>query len=435
MLKDLLLQYVKVKTFPHLNDFEALKNKYKKEIENFYSDLITNSIPYIRYIKEYNNALTTLTKMIKSDFKQFQHIVIIGIGGIVNGTKAIYYTLKDKIKKEIVFIDNTGFSQFEYLQNFLRFHLNPHEDILIFVSKSGETLETLMESSFFLNILPDFLKTKRILIETSEKNKLLDKFATTYDLPVYYLPSDLGGRFSHFYSSLLPLLLCETDVTTIFEGARRFIERVENNFYQSKFLYFVLDLHNTINTKNIASIIVLNYIDKLHFLSDFFVQLWDESLGKCNEKGMRFPVCMINALCPKEQHSQLQAFLEGKHDKIFFFVVPSIHFSSLEISDTFFYNRKFRVSEILNCQGKAVASSFIKESLPIRWFEIEQLNEEFVGEFLTFFTLLVIFTGYLNQLNPYNQNAVELYKNLTRSYLKLTDSCDGPAIFDNLTEF
>ncbi len=376
-----LLNYAYTKLYPTPTNFEVLKNKYRKYIDTFYFDLKNNLIPYTKYIKDYKNTIATVENIIKDKFKPFEHIIIIGIGGIINGTKAIYHTLIDKIKKEIIFIDNIGFNQFEYIQSHLKNHLNSNNDIIIIVSKSGETLETLLESSFFINIFPDFLKTQRIFIATSEKNRPLDDFARTYNLPTYYFPTDLGGRFSHFYSSLLPLLLCEIRVNKIFEQAKQFVDGIEDNFYQSKFLHFVLNLYNNIITLDISNIVLLNYIDKLNTLSDFFVQLWDESLGKCNKNGIRFPSCLINALCPKEQHSQLQAFLEGKHDKIFFFFVTPSDYRSIEFNDTIFHNRKFRISEVLNAGGKAVASSFIKENIPISWFEIKELDETYVGEY------------------------------------------------------
>ncbi len=433
--KSQLLDYVNTKIFPAPASFEELKNKYKKQIDAFYFDLKNNLIPYTKYIKEYENAISVADKIIKDKFNSFDHLIIIGIGGIINGTKAIYNILSNNIKKEIIFVDNIGFKQFEYIQNHLKNHLQPNKDILILVSKSGGTLETLLESSFFLYQFSDFLKSKRIIVVTSEKNKPLDNFATTSGLDVYYLPADLGGRFSHFYSSLLPLLLCRSRIDKIFNASKQFLDRVENDFYKSKFLHFVLNLYYEITRTNITNLIILNYIDNLNSLSDFLVQLWDESLGKLNKKGFRFPACMINALCPKEQHSQLQAFLEGKRYKLFFFFVPQNDFDSIEFHDTIFFNRKFKISEVLNAQSKAVASSFIKENLPLYWFEVKELNENFIGEFLTFFTLCIILVGYLDELNPYTQEAVELYKHLTKIFLKLEWDKEEVDLFKTLQEF
>ncbi len=414
-----LLRHARIKVYPKPHNFKILQNKHKKQIDSFFSDLSNNKIPYAKYVKRILDLRFKIKDSELNKLTDFSHIIIVGIGGIVNGIKAIFHTLIDKMNgKEIVFIDNIGFKQFEYLQKFKN-HLNPKKDIIILISKSGSTLETLIESSFFINLLPDFIKSKRIMVITSQENQFLHKFGRENELYTFLIPEDLGGRFSHFYCALLPLTLFGINHNDIFNSAINFIERVQNLQNKSKFIHFTLNLFNNLNSHNVSNIVILNYIDKLNSLADFCVQLWDESLGKVNNKGIRFPTTMINALCPKEQHSQLQAFLEGEHDKMLFFLAPSPRFASIQFKDNFFYNRKFTLTEILNAQAKGVLASFIKERLPIVWFEIDQLNEQFIGEFLAFFSLLVILGGYLNELNPFNQDAVELYKKLTRSYLNL----------------
>lgn len=411
-----LLKHTRIKVYPPLEDFTVLKNKYKDQINRFFVDIQSNKITYIKYIKDslgYQKLPQQLNNLL-----DFDHLIMIGIGGIINGAKAILQTLQDKLKKECIFIDNIGYEKFNNLKK-LKHHVNPEKDVVIAVSKSGTTFETLIEFSFFLHLIPEFLKSKRIIVMTSEKGKPLDKFAQENDIPVYYLPPDLGGRFSHFYSSLIPDILLGINHNIIFSSAKKFIESVETNNI-SKFLHLGLHIFELIKKLDISNIVILNYIDKLNSLWEFCVQLWDESLGKINNNNIRFPATMINALCPKEQHSQLQAFLEGKHDKLLFFFAPSKKFQSVDFYDSFFYKRNFTIAQILSAQSLGVLSSFLKEEMPVVWFEIEQLNEEFIGEFLTFFTTLVILGGYLNELNPFNQNAVELYKNLTNIYLGIS---------------
>lgn len=424
-----LLEHTKIKVYPPLEDFMFLKNKYNEQIKRFYSDVQNNKIAYIKYIREVTQYQSVQEELKK--FSDFEHLIIIGIGGIINGAKAIIESVGDRVKKEHIFIDNVGFQQFNNLKK-LKHHINPEKDVVIIVSKSGTTLETLIEFSFFVHLIPAFLKSKRIIVMTSEKGKLLDKFAQQNNLYTYYLPRDLGGRFSHFYSSLIPSVLLGINHNIIISSARKFVGAIENN-RESKFLHFALNLFEIIKKLNISNIVILNYIDKLNSLGEFCVQLWDESLGKINKHNVRFHTTMVNALCPKEQHSQLQAFLEGKHDKLLFFLTPSQNFQSNSFDDNLFYKRSFNIGEILHAQGLGVLSSFIKEEMPIVWFEIEQLNEEFSGEFLAFFTLLVIVGAYLNELNPFNQDAVELYKNLTNAYLKISNQVEEPTFISKLT--
>jgi glucose-6-phosphate isomerase len=429
-----MLSTVKVSIFPKPLSFTVLKKKYKHSIEKFYMDFKERRIPYVKYIENYQTLLEQMGSL-TNKFSNCEHIIIIGIGGIVNGTKAIFNALASKAKKEVVFIDNPGYKLFHTLQNHFINHFNAQNDLVILVSKSGTTLETLVQSSFFLNIFSSFLNTKNIVVMTSEAKSSLTNFAVKNNLTTCYLPKDLGGRFSHFYSAYLPLQLCGIDFKKVFDGAKRFISVIEKDFINSKFLHFTLNLCENIKKNKVDNVVFLNYIDRLDALTYFFVQLWDESLGKKYGRNLRFPTCAINALCPREQHAQLQAFLEGKHNKLLFFIAPAENFSTISFEDSYFFNKKFDLTSLLFAQAQGVLGSFLKEKLPIVWTEIGALDEEFVGEFLSFFSLMVILIGYLFNLNPYTQDAVELYKKLTRIYLGLEPSLKKIKLTNKLYQF
>ena len=167
---------------------DKLKNVKKN---NFVLDNIKNNL-------DNKNTFQFLSKKFKFNFKvsnlkkfkKYNTIVVLGIGGSILGAKAIYSFLKDKIKKNFIFIDDLDESLFKDL-----YKKNKKDLLFIIISKSGNTLETLVNinllSSFNLN------KTNTIII-TEKKNNILNKFANTRNIFCVEHKNFIGGRYSVF---------------------------------------------------------------------------------------------------------------------------------------------------------------------------------------------------------------------------------------------
>ena len=133
-------------------------------------------------------------------FKKFQTVIIIGMGGSILGSKAIYSFLKHKIKKKFIFIDNLDQ---QYLQR-VKKENNLKNVLFLIISKSGNTTETIINSSFFKS----FLKKKNTIIISEGKNNILKNFA--YNNGIYFVRHNpnIGGRYSVFSDvSMLPAYL------------------------------------------------------------------------------------------------------------------------------------------------------------------------------------------------------------------------------------
>ena len=115
-------------------------------------------------------------------FKKFQKFMIIGMGGSILGTKSIFNFLKDKIKKKFVFLDN--------IQNDIP-HLYKKENFLkIIVSKSGNTLETIVNSNILIK------KDKRNIFITEKKDSYLMNLAKRLKAEIIHHNNYIGGRYS-----------------------------------------------------------------------------------------------------------------------------------------------------------------------------------------------------------------------------------------------
>jgi len=160
----------------------------------------------------------------------------------------------------------------------------------------------------------------------------------------------------------------------------------------------------------------LNYDDRSNDLFNWYQQLVAESLGK-KGKG----ILPVISTMPKDNHSLMQYYLDGKknHFFTFFFVKEKkskkINYKDLLSSHSFLANKK--LNDISYSQFLATENIFRKKEIPFRSFVINDRNEQTLGELFTFFILETIILGRAMKIDPFNQPAVELIKKQTKKIL------------------
>lgn len=162
--------------------------------------------------------------------------------------------------------------------------------------------------------------------------------------------------------------------------------------------------------------VIMPYIDVLKNFTDWYRQLWAESLGKAG-----FGSTPINSMGTVDQHSQLQLYLEGPKDKFFTFVTQKNHADDFLVKDlipctTMFGGKK--LSDIVKVEQETTIEVLNLKKLPIRIFEIKKLNEEILGGLMMQCFLETILISYAKNINPFDQPAVELRKNWAKKILK-----------------
>ncbi|MDD3663338.1 MAG: glucose-6-phosphate isomerase, partial [Candidatus Pacebacteria bacterium] len=149
-------------------------------------------------------------------------------------------------------------------------------------------------------------------------------------------------------------------------------------------------------------------------LSNWYVQLWAESLGK-EGKGQT-PIPSIGA---NDQHSQLQLFMDGPRDKFITFIgieksKHEIKIPNFEIKlDSLNYLSNHTLSKLLNSEMLSTAKALYKNETPSISIEISKLDEYNLGMLIMFFQISVAITGEMLEVNTFNQPGVELSKNYT----------------------
>ena len=322
------------------------------------------------------------------------------MGGSTLGAKAIYKFLQDKTKKKFVFIDN--------LKPKLSKYEKSNEAVNIIISKSGNTLETISNTSILIN---QNQKSKNIFI-TEKKNSYLLNLAHKIRAEVFEHKNYIGGRYSVLSEvGMLPAELMGFDERKF----KRLNLLINNNNFLKKLIINVDATLKFIKQGKFNSII-LNYDEKSENLFKWYQQLIAESLGK-KSKGL---LPMISNM-PKDNHSLLQLYLDGPKKNFFtFFNVlekKSEIINKKNILNTHVYLKNKSIFQILNSQKKATENIFKKRKLPFRSFELLRRNEETLGELFCFFILETILLGRALKVNPFDQPSVELIKKETKKIL------------------
>jgi len=321
---------------------------------------------------------------------------IIGIGGSILGAESIYSFLKNKIKKKVIFINNLETKK-KILKN--------KKELNLIISKSGNTLETIVNS----NIL---IKSKHNLIITENVNSYLVLLAKKLKAEIINHNNFIGGRYSVLSEvGMLPAELMGLNLNKF----KQLNNLIKNKNYINSLTLNVANMLYFIKQKKCNSIII-NYDPRSENLFKWYQQLVAESLGK---KGQG--VLPIISTMPKDNHSVMQLYLDGPRNNFFtFFNVKekkSNRIIDRQILPTHNYLKGKSVDQIIFAQKKATEQVFLKRNIPFRSFDILQRNEKSLGELFCFFMLETILLGRALKINPYDQPAVEMIKKETRKIL------------------
>jgi glucose-6-phosphate isomerase len=378
----------------NIKNFAKKKNKNSKKykIGLILRDLFYKKNQVICSLsKEYSNSYT---KNFIKKLKRYKYINLIGMGGSILGAKAIYSFIKPKI--HFKFID-------EYDHSFTKKNVNKSLNLII--SKSGNTLETIVNSNALSK------KTKNILI-TENKNNYLLKFANKLRADVIHHNNFIGGRYSVLSEvGMLPAELMGLDPNKF--------RRLNNLATSKKFLRLVIDNASMMLThveKQNMNSIILNYDPSSQDLFLWYQQLVAESLGK-KGKG----VLPFISLMPKDNHSVMQYYLDGPKRYFFTFFFNkeknSQKIDSTKILKTHNYLKNKNLNDISHAQFISTQKVFSQKKIPFRTFYIQKRDEIILGELFTFFILETILVGKMMKINPYDQPAVELIKMETKKTL------------------
>ena len=402
MKKNLQIKNIIHKDYLKKNISKKLSEDFEKFIEEITDnvDLTREAYNVLSNHFKFNFNLSELKK-----FKKFKSIAIIGMGGSILGSEAIYNCFKKKIKKKVYFFDDINS---EKILSFKK--KNTSKTLFLIISKSGNTAETL--SNFLaLNIIKK--KIKNIILISEKNNNILFSLAKKFDLFFIEHKKHIGGRFSVLSEvGIVPAYLMGVNIVKIRKNLKKYLFAKEKKLLKNN----TIELTNLLLQRKFTSLIFLNYIPQLEKFLYWSQQLIAESLGK-NGKG--FLPIISNA--PKDHHSLLQLYLDGPKDKIFYIFslteANKIKIKTKKITNKINYLHNKNLDKIKIAQKDALIKSLVIKKIPYREFEINHLNEEILGELFSYYILETILIGKLSGINPYDQPAVEQVKQDTKKIL------------------
>ena len=387
----------------HLNSRmgKKLSSKYKKIFYQINNKL---KIPnQFFYLFNKNHRLSAKISDLEK-FKKFNSVVLIGMGGSILGSEAIYNFLNCSIKKKFYFLNDLDIAKINRLKKKVKIK----NTLFIVISKSGNTIETLT-TLFYLDILKH--RSKNIIVITEKKNSIL--FNITKKLNLFFIEHKnyIGGRYSVLTDvGLVPAYFMGLNISKLRKNIFTYIS-------SSQILKeSCIKLANILIQKKKSNLVFLNYSNNLNKFLFWAQQLIAESLGK--KRHGFFPII---SNVPKDHHSLLQLYLDGPKDKLFIiFSVEEKPTKKLNTNNFLekksFINNK-NLNQIKSAQKKALIETLKKNKISFREFKLNKDNEETFGQLFAYFILETILIGKLADINPFDQPAVEQVKVITKKFL------------------
>ena len=347
---------------------------------------------------------------ISDSFFNFSNVLTIGIGGSALGSKTLSTALG--ISGHHVLDNVDPFANLDVLNN-----LDLSDTVVNVVSLSGTTIETI---SNFL-IVRDIMEkqnidwTSQTFVTTASKGYLSD-LSDKYSLPIVPFPESIPGRFSALSTvSLAPLLILGGDVEEIIKGARSGLESLSRSLHNSPgYAYGALttELFNL----GITSNSIMPYSERLETFTEWFAQLWSESLGK--DGTGQIP---LRAMGATAQHSQLPLYRAGKRNLKVTFLDVIDHKTKLTIPppdfNTFDYLSNLNMDDLLRTELKTTEASLADVGCPSVKIELTEIDSFQLGQLLHGCMASCIISAELQGINGFDQPAVEWGKTALKDIL------------------
>jgi glucose-6-phosphate isomerase len=365
-------------------------------------------------IKQVKTIYETATK-----FRSQANItVVVGIGGSYLGAKALIESMSHDFKSRnnhTILYAGHHMSE-DYMANLVEFLDNKQFNIIM-ISKSGTTTEPAIAFRILRQLLTKNLGGKsisdRIVAITDKSHGALRELAEKEGYKTFIIPDNVGGRYSVFTPvGLLPVAIAGFDIESLLAGASEMAALTrDNSDSRTNIAIKYATVRNLLYEGGKRIEMMVNYEPKLHFVAEWWKQLFGESEGK-EGKGI-FPA---SADLTTDLHSLGQYLQDG--ERILFETVLSVQNNSSDIkipfsdddSDGLNFISGLRISEVNSKAEEGTVEAHIEGGVPVIRIIIPELTERYLGQLLYLFQISCALSGYLLGVNPFDQPGVEAYK-------------------------
>ncbi|MDA8711184.1 hypothetical protein N9M54_02645 [Alphaproteobacteria bacterium] len=364
-------------------------------IDDFFKIELFNPITQKNYFSQYDFSILK---------KKKYRVHVFGMGGSSLSAKLLMqFMAPEKINSKLFIYDNPSPIQLDF--NLSKIKISK-DDLFIFISKSGNTVET----KFFLHWIIKYLKKKNIknifkhfLFITENKNNYLNNFARKNKIKTFEHDPNIGGRFSIFsITALLPIIALGYSLDKLLTSFKKAKSQIQKNHL--KLANNISYSQNYEKNNNLNIVIGLNYHDKLRVLNEWYRQIFAESLGK-NKEAINY----ISAFGSIDQHSQFQLFIDGPRDKQFIFFMINNPKKPIKSIKDLLTNHN-----LLSTLEKGAIKTLELEKYLVNQLMIDENFDDY-----SYLLIYLIFDIYLRakieKINFLDQPAVEVLKKNTRA--------------------
>ena len=374
----------------------------------------------VDYDKEEFARIQKAAEKIQSDSDV---LIVIGIGGSYLGARAaieflrhsFYNNVSKEIRKtpEIYYAGNSISST--YLKDLIDV-VGDRDFSVNIISNSGTTTEPAIAFRVFKEMLEKKYgkaeAAKRIYATTDKARGALKNLATEEGYESFVVPDDVGGRFSVLTAvGLLPIAVSGADIEKLMEGAASGRELALNKPFEENDAMQYAAIRNILHRKGKSVEVLANYEPSLHYVSEWWKQLYGESEGK-DQKGI-FPASVD---LTTDLHSMGQFIQDGS--RLMYETVLNVETSREEILigeepvdlDGLNYLAGKNMDFVNKSAMNGTVLAHTDGNVPNLMINIPEQNEFYLGQLFYFFEFACGVSGYVSGVNPFNQPGVESYK-------------------------
>ena len=422
----------------HGLDIEAKFEEFAPKIKEIITNLNMNKDKPGNWLQWMNLGYNEETGWYVKEFAamvdgRFDNVLVLGIGGSALGARALCHALLkpywNHLSKEerdnfprIFFLDNIDPDEISALLSIL----DLKKTLVNVITKSGSTSETMSQFMIIKDKLQKELGDdfrKNIVATTDAQTGVLRQLANEEGYKTFVVPDDVTGRFSVFSAvGLVPLALCGIDIDEIIKGIKIMDLSLKNTDIKSNIAAQNALIHYLLDTQKGKYLsVMMPYSSRLKFLSDWYAELWAESLGKeFDREGNRINnrPTPIKALGATDLYSQMQLYTEGAFDKVITFIRLEEFDTTLTIPTGYEttglnYLCNQTINKLINSEADAVRVSLSDAKRPNLTIYLPKINEYYLAQLLYMFEVEVAILGELYNIDAFNQPGVEQTKNYT----------------------
>lgn len=402
------------------------KGLAEKEIEAL-RDILSKAVLQVKQRKWEELAFLDLPEQDISEVKEIgvkikkdsDYFLLLGIGGSALGPRSIIEALSPfhNLKKspKVFIYDNVDPVTLHNIFDVV----DLKKTTVNVVTKSGSTAETVASFMILWEMMEKVLgdATGEHFVATTDPYKgNLREIVRQKGLLSLSIPPGVVGRYSVL--SPVGLLLAEVigvDSRELLKGAADIRDRVmEEEPWKNPALLMAAILYLYGQNYGRTIDVLMPYADGLRCFSEWFCQLWSESLGKLGLGLTPYP-----SVGTTDQHSQLQLWMEGPEDKVVVFLRIEDYSEDIKIPFVFqdmeglSYLSGHLLSELIKAEEESTELALAKAGRPSITIVLPRIDAYYMGQLFMFFEIVTVLTGFLIGINPFNQPGVEEGKNFT----------------------